>query len=166
MASSLHGPCDVPARGRNQKLVTSLDKAQIACTDRSIFLSGALGKMFFVLFSVCPDMDIQSKEEKNSTFDFLLQSWSWVLAAVYPHGNRSLLSLPFLTHPSQGQIIAGSHILAGRLGRSFLSLSYPPAGPTHVCRFSTPDSPNAFLLEFNGAQAFWREGSGLLNQWG
>lgn len=65
MASSLHGPCDVPARGRNQKLVTSLDKAQIACTDRSIFLSGALQKMFFVLFSVCPDMDIQSKEEKK-----------------------------------------------------------------------------------------------------
>lgn len=154
MASSLHGPCDVPARGRNQKLVTSLDKAQIACTDRSIFLRGALRKMFFVLFSVCPDMDIQSKEEKIPplTLYFRVGHQFWLLFTLMATG--SLLSLPFLTYPSQGQIIAGSHILAGRLGRSFLSLSYPPAGPTHVCRFSTPHSPNDFLLEFNGAQAF------------
>lgn len=155
MASSLHGPCDVPARGRNQKLVTSLDKAQIACTDRSIFLSGALQKMFFVLFSVCPDMDIQSKEEKKIPplpLYFRVGHQFWLLFTLMATG--SLLSLPFLTHPSQEQIIAGSRILAGRLGRSFLSLSYPPDGPTHVCRFSTPHSPNPILLEFSGAQAF------------
>lgn len=81
VASSFHWPCDIPGGGRNQQPVKSLDKAQIACTDMCIFLSEAQGKRFSVLFSVCPDMDTQSKKKKITPLTFYFRAYCefWLL---------------------------------------------------------------------------------------
>lgn len=169
MVSPHHCPCHVPAgRGHHQAVTKHILLVLTGVGAHSCSLSGIQGKLFSLLSSVCPDMDVQRKKFKNKinyTFDFFLHSLWWVLAAVYPHGSwpvTSALPRTPVTRPDHCWFA----YLSRKVGHGFPLLISPPCWTRSSLQAFHLTLQMAFLLEFSGAQALWREGPGLLNQRG